>query len=162
MAVYVHPRAVVEGDVRIGPGSSIWACAVLRGDEGWIVIGKNVSVQENCSVHGTGVRVGDNVSIGHNAVVHGCKIGSNCIIGMGAIVLSGARIGPWCIVGAGAVVTEGAKVPAGSLVLGVPGRVVRKLAAEDRERITWNWKDYVQKAERRLAKAPRRSRERQR
>src|SRR3989338_6035359 len=116
MAVYTHPRAVVEGDVRIGSGSSIWACAVLRGDEGRIVVGKNVSVQENCSVHGTGVRVGDNVSIGHNAVVHGCKIGSNCIIGMGAIVLSGARIGPWCIVGAGAVVTEGARIPAGSLV----------------------------------------------
>src|SRR3989338_1049868 len=116
MAVYVHPRAVVEGDVRIGPGSSIWACAVLRGDEGWIVVGRNVSIQENSSVHGTGVRVGDNVSIGHNAVVHGCKIGSNCIIGMGAIVLSGARIGPWCIVGAGAVVTEGARIPAGSLV----------------------------------------------
>ncbi len=150
MDAFIHPRAVVEGDVRIGDGSSVWACAVLRGDEGRITIGRNVSVQENCSVHGTGVRIGDNVSIGHNAVVHGCRIGSNCIIGMGAIILSGARIGQWCIIGAGAVVTEGAKVPAGSLVLGVPGKVVRRLTAKDRGRIIANWKDYVEKARKRL------------
>lgn len=156
MKPFVHPQAVVEGDVRIGDGSSVWASAVLRGDEGRIVVGKNVSIQENSSVHGAGTVIGDNVTIGHNVVVHGCRIGANCIIGMGAIVLSGATIGPWCIVGAGAVVTEGAKIPAGSLVLGVPGKVVRSLTDADKARITANWKDYVEKARLRLPARTRR------
>ena len=144
---YVEESAEIIGDVRIGKNSSIWNCAVLRGDMHYIRIGENTSVQDNSVLHGTATEfptiVGNNVSIGHNAIVHGCIIGNNCLIGMGSIILEGAAIGDWCIIGAGAVVTEGKKIPEGSIVLGIPGKPVAKVTARHRERITRNWKAYV-------------------
>ena len=146
-SAYVADSATIIGDVRIGPNSSVWDGAVLRGDMHFIKIGRNTSVQDNAVMHGTAMRyptvVGDNVSIGHNAIAHGCIIGNNCIIGMGSIILEGAVIGNWCIIGAGSVVTEGTKIPSNSIVLGVPGRVVRKITQAHRSRITNNWKEYV-------------------
>ncbi len=147
-SVYVSDSAELIGDVKMGEDSSVWNHAVLRGDMHYIKIGKNTSVQDGCVIHGTMLKyptiVGDNVSIGHGAIVHGCMVGNNCIIGMGSIVLEGAEIGNWCIIGAGAVVTEGTKIPDGSLVLGVPGRVVKKISEDQKKRITQNWQNYVE------------------
>ncbi len=145
--VYIAKTAEIIGDVSLGENSSVWNGAVLRGDMHYIKIGKNVNVQDNAIIHGTSpnypTTVGDNVSIGHAAIVHGCKIGNNCIIGMGAIVLEGVEVGDWCIIGAGSVITEGAKIPGGSLVVGVPGQIIKNLTTEQKERITRNWKNYI-------------------
>ena len=89
--------------------------------------------------------VGNGVSIGHNAVLHGCKVGDNCLIGMGAIVLNGAVIGRDSIVAAGSVVTQSSVIPAGSMVMGLPGKVVRKLAPEEIEKIKENVNHYTEK-----------------
>lgn len=144
---YVEKSAQLIGDVRIGKNSSIWNGAVLRGDMHYIKIGNNSSVQDNSVMHGTLTKfptiVGDNVSIGHGAIVHGCVIGDNCLIGMGSIILEGAEVGDWCIIGAGAVVTEGARIPSGSIVIGIPGKVVKQVTEEHKIRITRNWKNYV-------------------
>jgi carbonic anhydrase/acetyltransferase-like protein (isoleucine patch superfamily) len=146
-SAYIADRTDIIGDVTIGKDSSIWYGVVLRGDMHYIKIGKNTSVQDNSVMHGTATKyptvVGNNVSIGHGAIVHGCTIGNNCLIGMGSIILEGAVIGDWCIIGAGAVVTEGAVIPSGSIVLGVPGKIVRRVTEDHRTRITRNWKNYV-------------------
>ena len=144
---FVASSAELIGDVEVGEGSSIWFGAVLRGDMHYIKIGKNSSVQDNSIMHGTENKyptiVGDNVTVGHGAIVHGCTIGNNCMIGMGSIILEGARIGSWCIIGAGALVPEGARIPDNSIVLGVPGRIIKKTTKQHRARITRNWKNYV-------------------
>jgi carbonic anhydrase/acetyltransferase-like protein (isoleucine patch superfamily) len=137
----VHPTAFIEesaqvvGDVKIGRDSSVWYNAVVRGDVHYIRIGERTNIQDGVVLHGTfnkyPVILEDAVSIGHNAVVHGCTIHSNCLIGMGAIILDNAEIGENCIIGAGTVVKEGMIVPPNSLVLGVPGRVKRGLTDEE-------------------------------
>ena len=101
---------MVIGRVRLKPDASIWFNAVPRGDNEWIEIGERSQIQDNATVHtdpGFPVVIGDDCVIGHNVILHGCKIGSNSLIGMGAIVLNGAKIGANCLVGAGALVTEG-------------------------------------------------------
>lgn len=144
MKHFVHEKAVVEGSVELGENVSVWAGAVIRGDEGTIKIGNNSNIQDNCVVHGSAV-VGENVTVGHAAVVHGCKIGSNVIIGMNATILSGAVVGEWCIIAAGSVVRENQKIPPNSLVAGVPAKVKRSLADSDRERITEAWRAYAER-----------------
>lgn len=144
---FIHPTAYVIGDVEIGELSSVWHYAVIRADNDKITIGKQTNVQENSSIHtdrGYSVEIGDRVSIGHNAIVHGAHVGSNVIVGMGAILLNGAKIGDNCIIGAGAVVTEGKEIPAYSLALGVPAKVIRKLSEVDVEAIIKNAEEYVQ------------------
>jgi carbonic anhydrase/acetyltransferase-like protein (isoleucine patch superfamily) len=133
----VHPTAFVDdsaqviGDVEIGEESSVWMCAVIRGDVHWIRVGKRTSIQDGTIVHAmTGTHptsIGDNVTVGHAAVVHGCTIENQCLIGMGAILLNGAHIGAGSIVAAGTLITEGMKVPPKSLVMGSPGKVKRLL-----------------------------------
>jgi carbonic anhydrase/acetyltransferase-like protein (isoleucine patch superfamily) len=133
----VHPTAFVDdsaqviGDVEIGEESSVWMCAVVRGDVHWIRIGKRTSIQDGTVVHAmTGTHptsIGDNVTVGHAAVIHGCTIENQCLIGMGAILLNGAHIGASSIVAAGTLITEGMKVPPKSLVMGSPGKVKRQL-----------------------------------
>ena len=134
-SAWVADSAVVVGDVVIGPGSSLWFHAVVRGDVERVRIGARTNVQDNATVHVTKDRwpaiLGTGVTVGHNAVVHGCTIGDHCLIGIGAIVLDGAVLERECLVGAGAVVTPGTQVPAGSLVLGQPARVVRALSADE-------------------------------
>ncbi|MCL5404591.1 MAG: gamma carbonic anhydrase family protein [Candidatus Marsarchaeota archaeon] len=153
---FIAETAMLIGDVRIGKHSSIWYGAVLRGDMHYIMIGKNVSVQDNAVMHGTADKfptiVGDNVTIGHGAIVHGCTIGNNCLIGMGSMVLEGAKIGDWCIVAAGSVVTEGTAIPDGSIVMGVPGTIKAKVSKAHRARITRNWKAYAELAKQYLEK----------
>jgi carbonic anhydrase/acetyltransferase-like protein (isoleucine patch superfamily) len=133
----VHPTAFIDdsaqviGDVDIGEESSVWMCAVVRGDVHWIKIGRRSNIQDGTVVHAmTGTHptsIGDNVTIGHAAVVHGCTIEHQCLIGIGAILLNGAHIGAGSIVAAGTVITENMKVPSKSLVMGSPGKVKRLL-----------------------------------
>jgi carbonic anhydrase/acetyltransferase-like protein (isoleucine patch superfamily) len=133
----VHPTAFVDasaqviGDVEIGEESSVWMCAVVRGDVHWIKVGKRTSIQDGTIVHAmTGTHptsIGDNVTVGHAAVIHGCTIEDQCLIGMGAILLNGSHVGAGSIVAAGALLVEGQTVPPRSLVMGSPGKVKRLL-----------------------------------
>ncbi|MEC9490383.1 MAG: gamma carbonic anhydrase family protein [Halanaerobiales bacterium] len=130
---FIAPGSRVIGDVEIAEHSSIWYNTVVRADLAEIKIGKYSNIQENSTVHveqNQGVEIGDYVTIGHNAVIHACKVGSKSLIGMNATILSGAWIGEGSIVGAGAVVPENAEIPPGSLVLGVPAKVIRSITKE--------------------------------
>lgn len=131
---FVAETAVVIGDATIGEGSSIWYGAVLRGDIENIKIGKFTNIQDNATVHtetDIPTTLGDYTVVGHNAIIHGCTIGNNCLVGMGAIVLNNVIIGDNTIIGAGSVVTEGKIIPPNSLVLGIPGKVVRKITENE-------------------------------
>ena len=150
---FIAESASVIGDVNIGEGTSIWYNAVLRGDIENITIGKYSNIQDNTTVHtGTNIpaKIGDYTVVGHNAIVHGCTIGDNCLIGMGAIILNKAVIGDNCIIGAGTVVTESKIIPPNSLVVGVPGRIVRQVTEEEIKSVTDNaviynelYKEYI-------------------
>jgi len=151
--VFIAPTATVTGNVKIAPGSSVWFGAVLRSDMALIQIGRNTSVQDNAIIHvseGVETIIGDRVTIGHGAIVHGAQVEDTVLIGIGAIVLDGARVGTGSIIGAGAVVTEGTEIPDRSLVLGVPGKVVRQVTAEQLELIEANAKSYTALAQRYL------------
>lgn len=142
---YVHKTAVLIGDVTVGENVSVWPCAVLRGDIAPITVGANSNIQENACVHvnyDAPAVIGNGVSIGHGAVIHGSKIGDNCLIGMNAVVME-SEIGPNCVIGAGAVVPAGKNIPAGSLVMGVPAKVVRKLEEDEVNAIMKNARDYT-------------------
>ena len=142
---FVHSRAYIAGDVTLGEGANIWCGACIRGDFAPVVIGKNTNVQDNATIHvGYGVPaiLGDNVTVGHNAVVHGCTVGSNVIVGMGSILLDGAKIGDNCIIGAGTLIPGRKEIPAGSLVMGVPGKAVRPVRAEQAAAIAANEEEY--------------------
>ena len=148
-SVFIAPSADVLGDVTIGKNCGIWYHATIRGDEYPIVIGENTNVQDNAVLHvgdGNECHVGNNVTIGHSAFVHGCTVGDNTVIGMGAIIMNGAVVGKNCTIGAGALVTEGKVIPDGSLVMGVPGKVVRSMEEKD---FAWNRRNaamYVEEA----------------
>ena len=129
-SVFVAEGARIIGDVEIGEDSSIWFNTVVRGDIREIRIGRGSNIQDNCTVHVTSadpVLIGDDVTIGHGVTVHGCTIEDLCLIGIGSIVLDGAVVGRGSVIGAGAVVAPRMVVPPGSLVLGVPGKVVKNL-----------------------------------
>ena len=135
---FVHPLAIVLGDVTLGARASVWPTAVLRGDSDRIVVGAETNVQDGSVLHadhGLPALVGARVAIGHRAIVHGAVVEDGCLIGMGSVVLNGARVGAGSIIGAGAVVTEGMQIPPGSLVLGVPARVVKQVTPQMQARI---------------------------
>ena len=127
--ILICDGAYVVGNVTLGKGVSVWYNATIRGDGGDISIGENTNVQDGAVIHAETV-VGANCTIGHNAIVHGCTIGDNCMVGMGAIVLSGAKIGNNCLIGAGAVVTGKMDAPDGSMILGSPAKVVKEVSPE--------------------------------
>lgn len=150
--VYLADNASVIGDSEIGPGSSVWFGAVIRGDVEPIRVGAKTSIQDNSVLHVThgvaGTTVGDRVTVGHNVILHACVVGDDCIIGMGSIVLDRSRIGRFCIVGAGALVTPGTDIPDGSLVVGAPARVKRPVTDEERAWIASSAEHYVALAQR--------------
>ncbi|NOY10397.1 MAG: gamma carbonic anhydrase family protein [Spirochaetes bacterium] len=149
-AVFIAENASIIGDVSLGNKTSIWFGVVLRGDIELISVGEGSNIQDNVVVHvdyGVPAVIGDYVTIGHSAVIHACKIGSRCIIGMGAVVLSRAVIGDDCVVGAGSVVTENKIFPNASLIIGSPARVIRKLNKNELERIRQNAVHYIAFAE---------------
>ena len=135
------------GDVTIGEQVSLWYGCVLRGDVSPIVVGDGSNIQDGCILHGaTGLPtiVGRQVVVGHNAIVHGCTVEDGCLIGMGATLLNGCRIGAESIVGAGALVAENKVIPPRSLVLGVPGRVVRTITDAEAAAIRENARHYAE------------------
>lgn len=135
-SVFVAEGARIVGDVEIGEDSSVWFNAVIRGDILPIRIGSRTNVQDGCVLHtrdGFPLSVGDEVTIGHGATAHGCTIGDQCLLGIGCVVLDGSVIGRGSVVGSGAVVPPGTVVPPHSLVMGVPGKVVRDLGTESSE-----------------------------
>lgn len=148
-AAFVAPNATVIGEISAGLDIGIWYGAVIRADKDVITIGSRSNIQDNCVVHtsfGHPVTIGDDVSVGHGAILHGCTIHDRVLVGMGAIILNGAEIGSESIIGAGALVSEGKKIPPRSLVIGVPGKVVKQVTDEDYEMIMRNAESYVQLA----------------
>jgi carbonic anhydrase/acetyltransferase-like protein (isoleucine patch superfamily) len=148
-ALFMAGNATVTGDVTIGREVGIWFGAVLRADKDRIVIGDRSNIQDNCVVHtsrGFPVLVGSDVSVGHGAILHGCTIGDRVLVGMGAIVLNGAKIGSGSVIGAGAVVTEGMDVPERSVVVGVPGKVIKQAGDGQQQQILKNAASYVELA----------------
>lgn len=155
---FIHSAAHVIGDVTLGARASVWPTAVLRGDSAPIVVGAESNLQDAVILHvdrGVPCTIGARVAVGHRAIIHGATVHDDCLIGMGAIVLNGAVIGSGSIVGAGALVTEGMIVPPNSLVLGIPGRVVRPTTPEERERIAKTVAAYLElQAEHRAGRHP--------
>jgi len=145
--VYIDSNAIIIGDVEIGEFTSVWPGASVRGDEGKIIIGRFTSIQDNATLHcdsGGTTKVGDHVTIGHNCVIHGCRIGNYVLVGMGAIIMNGAIIEDNCIIGAGAVITENTKIPKNSVVVGIPGKIVREVKENDLKLIKHNAEVYVE------------------
>ena len=130
---WVAENATVLGNVILEENASVWFNAVLRGDNDPITIGENSNIQDGSVLHtdiGCPLNIGKDVTVGHMVMLHGCTIGDNSLIGMGATVLNGAKIGKNCLIGAGALIPEGKEIPEGSLVMGMPGKVVRQLDAD--------------------------------
>jgi carbonic anhydrase/acetyltransferase-like protein (isoleucine patch superfamily) len=146
-AVFVAPNATVLGDVVLGPGSSVWYGAVLRGDDGTLTLGENTNVQDNAVLHcdpGGAVTLGKNVTVGHCALVHGCTVGDGSLIGMHATLLNHCVVGKNCIIGAGALVPEGMVIPDGSVAVGVPARVIKPVTEAQIEANLRNAEHYVE------------------
>ena len=148
---WVAPSADVIGAVRLGAGASIWFGAVVRADNGEIVIGDRSNIQDGAVLHSdphAPLTLGQDCTIGHRAVLHGCTIGDRVLIGMGATVLNHAVIAEDCVVGAGALVTEGKTFPPRSLIVGAPARAVKTLSEEQLAGLKISAAVYVEKAKR--------------
>ncbi len=148
---FVAENATVLGDVRLGPNASVWYGAVVRGDMAPIAIGEFTNLQDNCVLHcdpGMDLNFGRYVTVGHLAMIHGRKIGDRCLIGIGAIVLANAEIGEGSLIAAGALVRESQIVPARSIVVGVPGKIVGRTTDAQLEEFEERAKRYAQTARR--------------
>jgi carbonic anhydrase/acetyltransferase-like protein (isoleucine patch superfamily) len=144
-------NAIVVDRVTVGEGSSIWFGCVLRGDIAPIVIGRYTNIQDLACVHIDPERpnvIGDYVSVAHHALCHGDEIGDLCLIGMHAVLMGGTKIGQGSIIAAGAVVTENKLIPPRSLVMGMPGKVVRQVTDEEVEHNRWRAMTYYENAKR--------------
>ncbi|WHX47357.1 gamma carbonic anhydrase family protein [Paenibacillus woosongensis] len=147
-SVFIAEGAKLIGDVTVGKDSSVWFNAVLRGDLAEIRIGERTNLQDGVIGHvntGQPLIVENDVSVGHAAIIHGCHIGRGTLIGMGAIILNGAAIGEYALIGAGSLVTENTVIPAYTLALGSPARVVRELTEADLQRMKLTTDSYVVK-----------------
>ncbi len=134
---YVHPSAVLIGDVIVGPGCYVGPCASLRGDFGRLILEAGANLQDTCVMHGfpgTDTVVEENGHIGHGAVLHGCRVGRNALVGMNAVIMDNAVIGEASIVAASAFVKAGQEIPARTLAAGMPAKVMRPLSDEE---IAW-------------------------
>jgi len=146
---WVAPSADLIGDVRLGARASVWFGAVIRADNTPILIGADSNIQDGAIGHsdpGAPLTIGARVTVGHQAILHGCTIADDCLIGMGARILNGAVLGPFCLIGAGALITEGKRFESGSLIVGVPGRVVRPLTDAEKAAIRASAALYAEKA----------------
>ncbi len=136
---WVAPTASLIGRIELEALSSVWFGAVLRGDNETIRVGHGSNVQDLSVLHtdmGFPLTIGENCTIGHNVVLHGCTIGSNSLVGIGAVILNGTRIGRNCIIGARTFIAENKTIPDNSMVLGTPGRVVRQVGDEESQKLT--------------------------
>lgn len=143
-SAFIADNATIIGDVTIGEFSSVWYGAVIRGDDGPIIIGKNTNIQDNSVLHtDDNLTIGDNVTIGHNAIVHCKYVGDAVMIGMGAIALSGSVIEDKSILGAGALLTQNKVIPQKSVAVGSPAKVLREVSDLDVDNTLKNAKIYV-------------------
>ncbi|MDT8997877.1 gamma carbonic anhydrase family protein [Paucibacter sp. APW11] len=150
-SAWVADSAEVIGRVSLAEDVSIWFQAVLRGDSDSLTIGRGSNIQDGSVLHadtGYPLQLGENVTVGHKVMLHGCTVGDNSLIGIGAVVLNGARIGRNCLVGAGSLVTEGKEFPDGSLIMGVPAKVVRPLSPEQIAGLSASAAHYVRNGQR--------------
>ncbi|KAB2638179.1 MAG: gamma carbonic anhydrase family protein [Verrucomicrobia bacterium] len=141
---YVAPGAFLSGAVTLGAQASIWPGASLRADIAPILIGEESNVQDNAVIHvatDLGTTIGRRVTVGHSAIVHACTVGDGSLIGMGAIVLDGSMIGANCLIGAHSTILMNTVIPAGSMVVGSPARIVRTLSSEE-QRSLGAWADH--------------------
>jgi carbonic anhydrase/acetyltransferase-like protein (isoleucine patch superfamily) len=153
----IHPTAWVAdsaqliGKVELAEDSSVWFGVVIRGDNEPIVVGKGSNIQENSVLHtdhGMPLVIGENVTVGHQVTLHGCTVGDGSLIGIQAVVLNGAKIGKNCLVGAGSLVTEGKEFPDGCMILGSPAKAVRQLSPEQIAALKTGAQHYVENARR--------------
>jgi carbonic anhydrase/acetyltransferase-like protein (isoleucine patch superfamily) len=143
---WIAPNAAVMGHVILKKNASIWWGCTVRGDNDPIVIGENSNVQDGSVLHtdvGSPLTIGANVTVGHMAMLHGCDIGDGSLIGIGAVVLNGAKIGRNCLIGSKALIPEGKIIPDNSLVMGVPGKVVREVSEEQLAELALSATGYV-------------------
>jgi carbonic anhydrase/acetyltransferase-like protein (isoleucine patch superfamily) len=143
---WISPWAILMGDVRLGEACSVWPGAVLRADENTIHIGDQTNVQDGAILHvseGNPTFIGSRVTVAHGAVVHACRVGDGCLIGIRAVLLDGVVVGENCLIGAGSLLTPGTSVPSGSLVLGMPAKVVRPLNEEEYRLLRQSAESYV-------------------
>ena len=149
---WVAPNATIIVDVTLEKNTSVWFNATIRGDIENIFVGEGSNIQDGSVLHtdpGYPLKIGKNVTVGHLVMLHGCTIGDNSLIGIGAVILNNAKIGNNCVIGAKALITENKEIPDNSLVVGSPGRVIRKLTNEEIQaveknaiRYQENWKKY--------------------
>ncbi len=145
----IADNAIVVGDVHLSEDVGIWFGVTIRGDDAAIHIGARSNIQDNSVVHvdvDAPLHMGEGVTVGHGVILHGVEVGDYSLIGMGSTVLGGARIGAYCIIAAGALVPENAEIPAGSLVMGVPGKIRRAVTEPEKATMRWRASHYVERA----------------
>ena len=145
-SVFIAPGAHVIGNVELKKGASVWFNSVIRGDMDKITVGENTNIQDGSVLHtdpGYPLTVGKRVTVGHMVMLHGCQISDDALIGIGSIILNNAKIGKNCIIGANSLITENKVIPDNSLVVGSPGRVLRKVTDEEIKAVLENGKHYV-------------------
>lgn len=158
---YIAPDASVIGSVRFGAGVSVWFNCVLRGDSDWIELGDGTNIQDGSIIHvdeGEPAILGSQVSVGHRALLHGCTIGDDTLIANGAMILDRARIGRRCLIAAGALVPPDKVIPDGSVVMGLPGKIMRQVDDEDIaliEFVSRHYRERIPLYKRDLAQDPR-------
>jgi carbonic anhydrase/acetyltransferase-like protein (isoleucine patch superfamily) len=148
---YVAPNAVVTGDVQLAAGVNIWFGCVIRGDLSRITVGPRVNLQDGVIVHtdhGLPQEIDEGVVVGHRAVLHGRSVGRETLVGMGALLLSGCEVGAECLIAAGTLITEKRRIPPRSVVMGVPGKVVREVTDDDLRRTRAISANYLELAQR--------------
>jgi carbonic anhydrase/acetyltransferase-like protein (isoleucine patch superfamily) len=148
---YIAPGAIVTGDVVIGPGVNVWFNSVVRGDLARITLGPRVNVQDGVVIHtdyDSPQVIEEGVVVGHRAVLHGQRVGRDTLVGMGALLLSGCEVGEECLIAAGTLITEGRRIPPRSVVMGVPGKVVREVRPEELRRTHSICAHYLEMAQR--------------
>ena len=147
--VYVAPSADLIGAVVLKDKCSVWFNAVVRGDSDELIVGEETNIQDAAVLHtDPGIRLvlGRGVTVGHHAIVHGCEVGDYSLIGINAVVLNNAKIGKYCTIGANALITQGQEIPDYAVVLGSPGKVVRRIAPENRGSLEESAAGYVSRA----------------
>jgi carbonic anhydrase/acetyltransferase-like protein (isoleucine patch superfamily) len=148
-SAFIAPTAIIRGNVTLGVESSVWFQSVLRGDTESIRVGQQTNIQDLCLLHadpGFPCLIGNRVTLGHGAMVHGATVEDDCLIGMRAVVMNGAYIGAGSLIGVGAVVLEGTHIPPRSLVIGLPGKIVRPTSQADLDRIQQTARHYCEAA----------------
>lgn len=145
-SAFIADNVVITGDVKIGEDSSIWFNTVIRGDISQVIIGNQVNIQDNSTLHqsyGLPLVIEDAVTIGHQCIIHSATIKKGSLIGMGSIIMDGAEIGEGAYIGAGSLVSQNKTIPPNTLAFGRPAKVIRELTNEEKNEIKENKEEYI-------------------